>query len=1166
MPRGNPFIRIANWGAIEQESGAATAQAIRRLAQQVFGGGGVTNITQVIGTGPAPNPPAGQPSPFELPLVLVGQVNPQLIIGWDVVNQWYFSAEIDGDFKMEPRNNGTLILQPKTGTTQANDYFAIRNPSGTDLFEVDATGYVGSNNPTSLAAWLTQRNAAPSETEILALGPSIWLDANDPYGDGTDPSGISDDTDITDLTGGGWADKGSRGNKATSSNAANSMPAWFKTAGASPKAVSLPNGKPYVSTVRGGVGSSNDINPTFQLNDLTIYVVHYTAANSGAAITHVGGHVGTDPGYSPTYFATQDAGANNLSLIKLRDNDEAGNYEVVYGSGTTQSAGWKRFMFRRSGSSWTHKMNDDTIAESSSENPDQQAWLNEYFQRSDQDGAAITRSLGWWAELLIFDSALSEADQMTIETYLDNKWATGSGGGGSAVPFYHMKNSAGTILSEFNALGYLHIGGDSPATPLQVTHTSEQVRFGSDATNYASFTVDATGNLSLDLVGTTPRLTIPEPVTMVNAVDEGLLRLARDGSDYWDVYVNTPGGDLVFTPTGAGTVLYLEAGIFMESDLTIIDGSNDGFVNLGGGSAFLAYSNSTSTLKLDAGGSDELRLEGTPVTLAGQVAPTVDILFSEITAPGTPAANKATLYLDSTSGNLTIKKDTGSVVDLEAGGGGGADPTAPNTWTADQTMNDNVKWLFGTGGDASITYNSASLVIKPDEVGSGEIIIDGTLNMTSDYIGFAEMTAPGIPAGTGTARLFLDAATQDLLLAHQRSGTNKNLTNPGGSSHQWTAQQEFEDGVVLGFGNGSGSNQDMELSFDTGSNALRFNPSNVGGAKVVLYNTINVDYTVLELQESAGGSHRRSIGWQTGGVSSPTMSTYGDGVKLILYDSITASTDLGTTIGIKSNGTLWFTTRFDNNNGGLESWAESGGAATRMWRITNAAILYCEKDNGGMFFGASSDARLTYDGTDVIMNTSAVGSGCFELSDHLRMVEMTAPGTPSANEVHIYVDGTSGNLSVKKDTGSVVDLEAVGGSSPLTTKGDIYTYDTGDARLPVGTDGHVLTADSAQALGVKWAAGGGGGWSPSVTAVKTGAYTAADDDVVLCDTSSGGFTVTLPASVADLRIVIKLVTAGNDLTIDGDSAELIDGSSSIVLNTAGQARTLIADGTGWHII
>lgn len=52
-----------------------------------------------------------------------------------------------------------------------------------------------------------------------------------------------------------------------------------------------------------------------------------------------------------------------------------------------------------------------------------------------------------------------------------------------------------------------------------------------------------------------------------------------------------------------------------------------------------------------------------------------------------------------------------------------------------------------------------------------------------------------------------------------------------------------------------------------------------------------------------------------------------------------------------------------------------------------------------------------------------------------------------------------------------INLTASGGggiSSPLTTKGDLFTYSTADARLGVGTDGQALLADSAEATGLKW--------------------------------------------------------------------------------------------------
>lgn len=50
--------------------------------------------------------------------------------------------------------------------------------------------------------------------------------------------------------------------------------------------------------------------------------------------------------------------------------------------------------------------------------------------------------------------------------------------------------------------------------------------------------------------------------------------------------------------------------------------------------------------------------------------------------------------------------------------------------------------------------------------------------------------------------------------------------------------------------------------------------------------------------------------------------------------------------------------------------------------------------------------------------------------------------------------------------------KSAGTTSPLTTKGDLWGFDTANNRIPVGSNTQVLTADSTQALGLKWAAGG----------------------------------------------------------------------------------------------
>lgn len=123
-------------------------------------------------------------------------------------------------------------------------------------------------------------------------------------------------------------------------------------------------------------------------------------------------------------------------------------------------------------------------------------------------------------------------------------------------------------------------------------------------------------------------------------------------------------------------------------------------------------------------------------------------------------------------------------------------------------------------------------------------------------------------------------------------------------------------------------------------------------------------------------------------------------------------------------------------------------------------------------------------GTRIEMNaagstTVTVNTGLFTAGDTLFIQNIgagscvitagTATVQKSANASLTLSQYQGGYLYFISASNAVFFADA-GFTSPLTTKGDLFTWDTGNARLPVGTNGQVLTADSTQATGIKWAA------------------------------------------------------------------------------------------------
>ena len=85
---------------------------------------------------------------------------------------------------------------------------------------------------------------------------------------------------------------------------------------------------------------------------------------------------------------------------------------------------------------------------------------------------------------------------------------------------------------------------------------------------------------------------------------------------------------------------------------------------------------------------------------------------------------------------------------------------------------------------------------------------------------------------------------------------------------------------------------------------------------------------------------------------------------------------------------------------------------------------------------------------------------------------------------------------------------------------------------------------------------------PAAFRTITGAYTPTpSDDFIDCDTSTAGFTVTLPDAtrVAFMEFTLKN-TSTNTVTISGT----VDGTTNPTIATQWHARTLYSNGTAWR--
>lgn len=94
---------------------------------------------------------------------------------------------------------------------------------------------------------------------------------------------------------------------------------------------------------------------------------------------------------------------------------------------------------------------------------------------------------------------------------------------------------------------------------------------------------------------------------------------------------------------------------------------------------------------------------------------------------------------------------------------------------------------------------------------------------------------------------------------------------------------------------------------------------------------------------------------------------------------------------------------------------------------------------------------------------------------------------------------------------------------------------------------------------------------PSVTAVKTLAYTAVIGDFVQVDSTAGIQTTTLPTAVGvkGQRVTVKDqggAAATHTITVATTSSQTIDGASTLTITTNHAAKQFVSDGANWQSV
>jgi len=205
----------------------------------------------------------------------------------------------------------------------------------------------------------------------------------------------------------------------------------------------------------------------------------------------------------------------------------------------------------------------------------------------------------------------------------------------------------------------------------------------------------------------------------------------------------------------------------------------------------------------------------------------------------------------------------------------------------------------------------------------------------------------------------------------------------------------------------------------------------------------------------------------------------------------------------------------------------------------------------------AADAGTTISMTSTSATTITVNTGLFAAGDTV-FIQNLGSGNCTVTAGTATVSTAGSTILPTNDAGILYfvstgvaifyDFIQTGAVSPLTTKGDLYTFSTSDTRLAVGADGTTLVADSSEATGLKWAAPAGGGGMTllqtvtlSGTSTTTSSFSTAYKSLVLhffgvTTTINGQITIRVNSNTGNNYGDAFLSDANNTFTINAPAS------------------------------